>query len=107
MHRERVQPDGGTLVLVGDKSMKNIAGEARLDGGSDGAILRVATVPDLATVLAGMTGVDGKFDGLMTCRRGEQVFIYNANDKPTPVTIDLAGASADIVVEPHTIWSSR
>ncbi len=54
-----------------------------------------------------MKGFDGKFDGLMTCRRGEQVFIFNSNDKVTPITIDLAGATADIVIEPHTIWSNQ
>ncbi len=101
---ETWQKAGGTLILVGSQSLRNIAGEPRLSGG---ATVRVATVPDLAPVLAGMTGVDGKFDGLMTCRRGEQVFIYNANDKTASITIDSAGASADIVIEPHTIWSNR
>jgi hypothetical protein len=95
---------GGRLILRGDKSLKNIAGEPRL---TDAPVVRVAKLDDLLPILAGSKGVDGKFDGLMTCRRGDQVFILNSNDKPTPVTVDLAGASADIVVEPHTIWSSR
>jgi hypothetical protein len=43
----------------------------------------------------------------MTCRRLQQVSVFNVNDKPTPVSVDLGGATADIVVEPHTIWSNR
>lgn len=95
---------GGTLVLFGENPLKNIAGEPRL---TSGKIVRVAKVEDLVTTLAGKKGLDGQLDGLMTCRRGEQVFIFNANDKPAAVSIDLAGATADIVVEPHTIWSNR
>jgi hypothetical protein len=95
---------GGTLVLLGDKSLKAIGGEPRLTG--DG-VVRVGKVEALADVLAKRKGFDGKLDGLMTCRRGNQVFIFNGNDKATPITIDLAGATADIVVEPHTIWSNR
>jgi hypothetical protein len=93
---------GGTLILFGDKSLKDVAGDVR-----DLPALRVTKVEELTHHLAGQKGCDGKLDGLMTCRRGDQVFIYNANDKPTPVSIDLRGASADIVVEPHTIWSNR
>jgi hypothetical protein len=93
---------GGTLILFGDKSLKDVAGDVR-----DLPALRVTKVEELTHHLAGQKGCDGKLDGLMTCRRGDQVFIYNANDKPTPVSIDLRGVSADIVVEPHTIWSNR
>jgi hypothetical protein len=98
------QNAGGTLILHGDRPVTNIAGEARL---SDAATVRVANLEELAKRLVGLKGYDGKLDGLMTCRRGEQVFIFNSNDKATPVTIDLAGASADILVDPHTIWSNR
>ena len=94
---------GGTLVLVGDMPLKNVGGEQRLAD----RVVRVAKVEDLAGPLAALKGVDGKFDGLMTCRRGQQAFVFNANDKATAVSIDLAGTSADIVVEPHTIWSNR
>ena len=95
---------GGTLVLFGDKPLKNIAGEPRV---TDGNVVRVANVEELAKPLGSLKGCDGKIDGLMTCRRGEQVFIFNGNDQPTAATIDLAGATADIVVQPHTIWSNR
>lgn len=104
---DKIEPwtkGGGTLVLIGDKSLKTIGGEPRLTGGN---VVRVAKVEALVDVLANRKGVDGKFDGLMTCRRGEQVIIFNSNDNPTPATIDLAGATADIVIEPHTIWSNR
>src|SRR5688572_3818885 len=95
---------GGTLVLFGDKPLKNIAGEPRV---TESNVVRVAKVEEFPKTLRGMKGCDGKLDGLMTCRRGDQVFIFNSNDQPTAVTIDLAGATADIVVQPHTIWSNR
>lgn len=107
---------GGTLVLVGHKPMKNLAGLSRIDMRTNiqGEALHVpainpngAWLRQIGEIVAGMKGVDGKLDVLMTCRRGEQVFIFNASDRPTAVTIDLAGATADIVIEPHTIWSNR
>ncbi len=111
---ERIQAwmkTGGTLICVGDKSPRNVNGEARAFNGNIARLTNMREdsnwLRELAKVVAGMKGVDGKFDGLMTSRRGEQIFIYNANDKARTVTIDLAGAGADIVVQPHAIWSNR
>lgn len=55
---------------------------------------------ELAPLITGLRGVDGQLDGLWTCRRGKQVFIYNSTDKPVPTTID--GQSIDVAA--HSIW---
>ncbi len=107
---------GGTLVLLGDDPIKDVAGNVRCAPGAigRGKIVRAAArgkdspwLKDLEEILVNMKGFDGKSDGLMTCRRGQQVLVYNANDKPTRVTIDVAGTATNIVVEPYTIWSNR
>ena len=95
---------GGKLILRGDAPLKNVAGEPRV---TDAPVIRVPNLDALTTTLAGLKGSDGKFDKLFTCRRGEHVFVYNADNRAQMLSIDLAGASADIVVEPHTIWSNR
>ena len=57
----------------------------------------------LSAQLAGYKGVDGKLDGLWTCRRGPQVFIFNATTKPVQTTV--AGSVAEI--PPSTIWCNQ
>ena len=42
---------------------------------------------ELAAELTGVRGVDGAIDGLWTCRRGDEVFVFNATDKPVK-TVD-------------------
>ena len=44
--------------------------------------------PALAASLQGLKGVDGKLDGVWTCRRGQQVFAYNSTDKPATAEVD-------------------
>jgi hypothetical protein len=55
---------------------------------------------ELASALAGLKGVDGQLDGLWTCRRGAQVFIFNSTDKPKEVNVDKQVA----LIAPYTIW---
>ena len=56
----------------------------------------------LSAHLSGLKGVDGKLDGLWTCSRGKELFVYNSG-KPTQM--ELNGETATI--EPHTIWEKR
>ena len=50
----------------------------------------------------GLAGVDGKLDGLWTCRRGAQTFIYNSTAKAVQTEIDGQPAA----VQAHAIWMS-
>ncbi|MEO6434961.1 MAG: alpha-amylase family protein [Tepidisphaeraceae bacterium] len=101
---------GGTVILGGNRPMKNVAGERRL---TEGKIVKLSPmknekwIDEITTHLAGMKGFDGKRDGLMTCRRGDQVLVYNANDKPTLVKVDMSGTPKDILVQPHSIWRNH
>ncbi len=49
---------------------------------------------ELASKLRGLTGVDGKLDGVWTTHRGKQVFALNTGTKPA--TIEIDGKSIDI-----------
>jgi hypothetical protein len=55
---------------------------------------------ELAAEIARCKGVDGKLDGLWTCRRGRQVFVFNSTDQPVETKI----AGQTVTVAPYTIW---
>jgi hypothetical protein len=57
---------------------------------------------ELAPIVAGMKGVDGRLDGLWTCRRGPQVFIYNTTTNAVPTTVD--GHAIEVAAK--SIWIS-
>jgi hypothetical protein len=59
-----------------------------------------AWLKDLAPLLSGLKGVDGQLDGLWTCRRGNQVFIFNSTDKPKEAKVD----GRTVAIAPFTIW---
>jgi hypothetical protein len=58
-----------------------------------------AWLRQLSPLLAGYKGVDGQLDGLWTCRRGKQVFVFNSTAKAVPTK--LAGERVEVV--PYTI----
>jgi hypothetical protein len=80
---------GGRLILRGDAPLKNIAGEPRL---TDPPVFRVPNLDALTPILAGSKGVDGKLDGCLTCRRGDQVFILQHQRQRDDRHVDFAAA---------------
>ena len=55
---------------------------------------------ELSRQLAGYRGVDGQLDGIWTCRRGNQVFLFNSTAKPVETKID----GQVVQLAPHAIW---
>lgn len=98
---------GGKIILVGDIGVKNVEGKAWK---SATKLTRVAPLRkdrawlnDLAPYLIGNKGLDGQLDGLWTCRRGAQFFVFNSKDKAAEAKID----GQSIQVAPHTIWFNQ
>jgi hypothetical protein len=93
---------GGKVVFAGQVDVKDVEGKSWVGMKSIVRIPRVekssAWLEDLAKHLSGYKGVDGKMDGLWTCRRGSQFFILNTRD--TAVRSEVAGKE----IPPHTIW---
>jgi hypothetical protein len=96
---------GGKIISVGNIAMKNVEGVEWNPKGSK----TFETMPQgkdrtwlkqLREQIAGLKGVDGKLDGLWTCRRGNAAFIYNSNSKPTDTECDRMA----VTIQPHTIW---
>ncbi len=58
---------------------------------------------ELTSNIAGYKGVDGEIDGLWSCRRGDQAFIFNSTGKP--VDKEIEGKS--VTVEPYAIWFNQ
>jgi hypothetical protein len=95
---------GGRLITLGRLPFRNVEGvespigkSATLVSGMrpDGQWLR-----ELATELTSLTGVDGKLDGVWTCRRGPQLFCFNSTEKNALVQID----GSDVSVPSKSIW---
>jgi hypothetical protein len=98
------QQRGGRVVVVGSTPIKNIDGIA-WPGSSK--IERVDPpngakqwLPALTERLKNLKGVDGKLDGVWTCRRDKQVFAYNSTNKPVTSTID----GKPIEIAPNSIY---
>jgi hypothetical protein len=95
---------GGKLIVVGNDPIKNIEGAEWKP--KHGAIVHTAALAkdrawlkDLQGELAGLKGVDGKLDGLWTCQRGSETFVYNSGNKPVEIQTTT--------IQPHTIWENR
>jgi hypothetical protein len=98
---------GGKVIAVGDVLIHNLEGKSWR---GNRALKRVALsakkkewLLELRKHIAGYKGVDGEIDGLWTCRRGGQTFIFNSTARP--VEKDIAGTPTTI--EPYTIWDSE
>jgi hypothetical protein len=105
---EKFLRKGTKIIVVGGGHFKNLEGKewtpqrgniTHTDAlGKDRVWLK-----QLRTELSGLKGVDGKLDGLWTCRRGTELFVYNSGSKP----VQLDANRKAVTVEPHTIWENR
>jgi hypothetical protein len=95
---------GGRVITLGRLPFRNVEGQASPVGNAAKQITGLRPdnqwLRDLAAELKGLEGVDGELDGLWTCRRGQQIFVFNATTKPKRTTV--AGAALEIA--PHPIW---
>jgi hypothetical protein len=57
----------------------------------------------LSSQLAGYKGVDGPIDGLWTCRRGDQEFVFNSTSRPAETKVN----GEAIQLAAHTIWCNE
>jgi hypothetical protein len=98
---------GGKVIAVGDALIKNVEGQvwpgaariahvAPLKNGQD-------WLKELSVQIAGYKGVDGQLDGLWTCRRHNQVFVFNSTAKPAETKID----GQEITIAPYSIWFNQ
>lgn len=98
---------GGKIIQTGDAPIKDV--EGKLWPGNT-RVTHIAALgakkpswrKELALQIAGGKGVDGHVDGLWTCRRGGQVFVFNTTAKA--VETEIGGAP--VKLEPYTIWSN-
>ncbi len=97
------QRNGGRIIVIGSATIKDVEDRPWIWAHS---LERVPKIPDsnwleeLAPKLKGLTGVDGKLDGVWTTHRGKQVFALNTGDKPA--TVEINGKSIDIA--PNEIY---
>ena len=80
------QRAGGKVIAVGETPIRNVEGQPWPGAAK---LTRVAPLDknrawlkELSRQLAGYKGADGQLDGLWTCRRLGQVFVFNSTDKP-------------------------
>ncbi|HSU56366.1 MAG TPA: family 14 glycosylhydrolase [Candidatus Dormibacteraeota bacterium] len=83
---------GGKIIQVGKGEIKDVEGQIWK---SASKVIHVspleaskAWVKELAPLLNGLDGVDGALDGLWTCRRGKQVFVFNSTGKPLEANLN-------------------
>jgi hypothetical protein len=99
------QRTGGRIIVVGDAPMKNVEDQPWTCA-SASSLETVANTPesdwlkDLAPKIKGLTGVDGRIDGVWTTHRGKQVFALNTSDKTA--TVEISGQSINI--DPNEIY---
>ena len=98
---------GGKVIAVGNAPIKNVDGQSWAGASR---LARVAPVgnerewlKELAIQLAGYRGVDGQLDGIWTCRRHDQVFVFNSTAKPAETRID----GQVVKLAPYAIWCSQ
>lgn len=98
------QRAGGKVITIGKLTVRDVDGRpwnpaARLEQTAPRG-KNSAWREELAPLLAGLKGVDGKLDGLWTCRRGSQVFIYNSTTNPVSTTVD----EQPVTIAGRSIW---
>jgi hypothetical protein len=95
---------GGKIIQVGEGAIRDVEGKPYAPGPQLNHVpaldKKSSWLKDLAPLLSNYKGVDGQLDGLWTCRRGSEVFIFNASDKSK----EVQSSGETITVEPHTIW---
>lgn len=99
---------GGKIHIIGNGEITNVEGKQWKP--KPGTVLHTvalnkdrAWLKQLRDQLTGLKGVDGKLDGLWTCRRGNQLFVYNSGNKLVEMSFDNETAK----IEPHTIWEKH
>jgi hypothetical protein len=95
---------GGKIYQTGDGAIRDVEGKLYSSAGS---LTRVSSLnknrawlKELAPLLSGLRGVDGQLDGLWTCQRGAQVFIFNSTSTLKETKVN----AQNVAVAPHTIW---
>ena len=98
----------GKIYIIGTGELKNVEGKQWT--AKRGTVVHTvelnkdrAWLKQLRDELSGLKGVDGKLDGMWTCRRGKEVFVYNSGNKP--VQTELNGEA--ITIEQHAIGEKR
>jgi hypothetical protein len=111
---------GGKAIMAGDIPIKNVEGQAwpnlpqirhvhslssshRERDEVRGSSSAPDWLTELSSQLSGCKGVDGQLDGLWTCRRGQQVFVFNSTDKTIETNLD----GQTIKLAPYTIWFNQ
>ena len=95
---------GGRIITMGDSPIRNVEGQPWPRASK---LTRVAPMAkntmwlkELASQLDGCKGVDGQIDGLWTCRRGDQVFVFNSTSRPAETRVN--GEAVQLAA--YTIW---
>ncbi len=96
---------GGRIIQAGEAPAKDVEGKV---WSGNSKLTHVAAIgakdrswrKELAPLIAGGKGVDGKVDGIWTSRRGSQVFVYNSTSKEVETSID----GEQVKLAPYTIW---
>jgi hypothetical protein len=95
---------GGKVIAVGGDPIKNVDGQSWLGARRLSHVAPLTSgrqwLKELSLQLAGYRGVDGQLDGVWTCRRGNQVFLFNSTAKPAETKIN----GQVIQLAPHAIW---
>jgi hypothetical protein len=101
---DKFQRAGGRVVTIGKLDVHDVEGRPWISRMPVKQLSPRGTNStwrnELAVEVAGLKGVDGQLDGLWTCRRGKQVFVYNSTSNSVPTKID----GQTVEVEAHSIW---
>ena len=104
---DRFRRAGGKVIIIGDGSVNNVEGRPWRGLSRCTRVTLVAKDREwlraLSRQLAGYKGVDGRLDGLWTCRRSNQVFIFNSTDQPADAECD----GHAVRIAPHGIWVNQ
>ena len=99
---------GGKICIVGSSEIKNVEGKQWVP--KRGTVIHTvaldkdrAWLKQLSAHFAGLKGVDGKLDGLWTCSRGNELFVYNSGNKPVAAQLDNQTA----MIQPQSIWEKQ
>jgi hypothetical protein len=102
---EKFRRAGGKIIVTGQMTITNVEGNT---WASNPKLTRIASLAnkqewplEMASQLTGYKGFEGALDGLWTCRRSHEVFIFNANDKTAATKVD----TEPVEIEPHRIFS--
>jgi hypothetical protein len=98
------QRGGGRIFIIGAGKIEDVEGIPWSGATSTISIPSTKAdkpwLPQLAEHLAGAKGVDGKLDGLWTCRRAGKVIVYNSTAKPAETMVEGKPAT----IAPYSIW---